>query len=730
MISSHPDAQAHVGLGARRTAAEDGGYPVRLAPSRSVVSLDRLIRPRSIAIVGASERSGTLANLSLTNLLKYQFTGHIFPVNPRHGHLEGVRCYPTIEDLPEAPDTAIVLVPAPLVVDIVRRGIGLGIRSYTILSSGFDDGRGTRSGQARSAQLTELVHLHGIRILGPNCIGVMNVRDRIIQRAAAFLPEVLAAGPVSIVSQSGGASLIAFNRAQAAGVGIDFVLPSGNELDVTLTELLDYLIEDGTSRAICLFVETIQEGRHFIDVARRAREHGISLFALKVGRSAAATEAVVAHTGAIVGEDDVYQAALDAAGIVRVRDLDALHEAALIVSRHGPLRRANVAVVCVSGGEAALLADDCSQAGLNLPRPSPSTRKAISQRLRYGTVNNPLDLTGQLFSGDTGLAHEALLELVHDRRFDVVFVAIPTLGENVAAWLGPVLAQVAAATPKPVVVGWWSAGAANSGAFDVLKACGVTVLAAPYRAIGAIAAAAAAGRPIPHLIGWRGRLGKPQDRQIHPYTGAVARRLFARTIRFAASLEVESNASARLAARRIGYPVVAKLAIQGMAHKSELGAVVVGITSENGLNRAIAHLTSVAIDRDPVPMEIQRHIAGVEFIVGSRWDRTFGPTVTVGAGGVLAELHNDAITCLAPVSMRDAVLMLRKLRIAPLFKGYRGAAGVNLRSLAKLVSDFSKVVARLGPGVVASELNPVIVPADGSDAVAVDVLVEASYELD
>lgn len=687
--------------------------------------LDRLLTPRSIAIVGASDNPSGMSGFSLRNLIATGYRGGLYPVNPNRETVQGLPAFASVAALPETPDTALIVLPAARVLAALDECRRRGIPTATVVSSGFGEGDAGAEGVARKKELDKFIATSGMRILGPNCIGPMNVTNSVIQRAAAYLPAELYSGGVTLISQSGGASLITLNRAQTHGVGLDLVLPTGNEADIGMTELFEYVVDRGTSQVICLFVESVRDGERFIRVAERARMAGVQMVAVKVGASAQGAEAVAAHTAALAGHDAAYNAVFRRLGIHRVRDYDGLHEVAGLLQRHGPLCGRRLGAVCISGAEAAWIADRCGELDLDLPAPSAATALALAGRLKYGAVENPLDLTGQLFSGDRALGASALKAVCSDSAFDAVLVSVTSLGIDVATWLGPLLADAQRDSGKPLFVSWWLAGERTQLAHDHLRELGLTVFDGTYRALDAIASAAPArsGWPGDHSAAGRpaesgGALDAAGPGGAPSTTGSSAAAQLEGIVPFVPGELVATAGEALAAAQRLGYPVVLKLAADGVTHKTEHGGVVTGIGSEKALRAAFAQLTKVL----PPPFELQQMVTdGLELLVGAARDAVFGPMLTVGLGGVWTEILRDAVTEVAPVDAAGVIAMLQRLKAARILAGYRGQSAYDVASVAEIASRLSSWIAA-NPRVQAVELNPLVVRADG--AVAVDALIE------
>jgi acyl-CoA synthetase (NDP forming) len=511
------------------------------------------------------------------------------------------------------------------------------------------------------------------------------------------------------------------NRAQSRGLGLNLVLPTGNESDVDMTELFAYAVEQPDTSVVCLFVESIRDGAAFLAVAQRARDRGVHVVAAKVGRSDSGAASVSAHTGALAGSDAAYDAAFRRVGIRRARDYDGLHEAADVLARHGPLTGRRLGVICISGAEAASVADRCADLDLELPEPSAATQRHMTDKLKYGRVQNPLDLTGQLFSGDRDLAVDALSAVSKDPAYDAILVCITTLGPDVADWLGPVFQRAQQVSGKPVLVSWWTAGPRTVEAHARLRALDLTVFETTDRALRTVDVVAPPAVPPAGLNIHSGRsraaVAVPSS-VVHSASAAAG--LLQGAVPFVPSLVVASADAVADATARLGPPVAVKLATPGLAHKTEAGGVVLGLATPAD---AVAAYERLAADGD-VAVEVQPMVVGgLEVLLGIRRDDTFGATVTVGLGGVWTELFGDVVTELCPVDRATAAAMLGRLRAWPLFTGYRGGPRYDVDALAATVVALSEWASGRA-GLRSAELNPLIVLPAGRGVVAVDALVE------
>jgi len=673
-----------------------------------------LFAPRRVAVLGVSRNPEKLGHRLLQNLLGWDFAGEVFPVNPGGEAILGVKCLPRVRDLPEELDLALVSLPAAAVVDAVRDLGALRCRAAVVLTSGF--GETGAEGRAVQGELAAVARATGMRVVGPNCMGVVSVPGRL--NGSYFWDVPRTAGGVSFLSQSGAYGGLFFREVRARGLGVARFLSIGNQADLGFAECLDWLADDAETRVVALFVEGVRDGPGFVDAARRlARAKPVVAF--KVGRGAAGRRAAGSHTGSLAGEYATYRAAFAAAGVVVAGESEEFFDAvaALAAQASRPPADDAIAILTVSGGPSVAAADAAEAAGLRVPALPDSRRARLRAHLpAFGADGNPVDMTPQMDPAAFGPAVRLVLEAPEVAGAVVIDVGldVPAYGEAVAA------AQ--ASTGKPVV-----ACTADTPEIDRrLAAAGIPVFPTPERAVRAWRAlrahAAGRGRVAPArrppralpaglaeaLAGARGPL---------PYAASRAL-LEAYGLAFPAEATAASEPDALSAARRIGYPVVVKTTRADVVHKTDAGGVVLGVGDDAALRAAWAALRSRF---GPADVLVQRQVdPGVELLVGGRRDPVFGPTVAFGLGGVLAEALREVTLALAPLGPAEARAMLREGRTATLLGGVRGAAPCDEARLAAVLMGVGDLLADQ-PAIVELDVNPLV--ARGAETVAVDALI-------
>jgi acetate---CoA ligase (ADP-forming) len=680
------------------------------------VDLTPLFAPRAVAVLGASRNPAKLGHRLVQNLLAPGFRGDVLPVNPSGEAILGLESVTRVEDLPRALDLALVSLPAKAVLPAVR-ALGAGrCRMCVVLASGF--GETGQAGQAVQAEIEAIARTSGMRIVGPNCMGVVNVPGHL--NASYFWEVPQQPGGISFVSQSGAYGGLFFREVRERSLGVAKFLSIGNQSDLGFAECLDWLADDAETRVVGLFVEGIRDGRAFVAAARRlARAKPV--IALKGGRAEAGRRAAGSHTGSLAGAWETYRAAFTAAGIVAVEGTEELFDAmvTLEAQAHRPPRSPAIAILTISGGPSVVAADAAEAAGLQVPALPESRRQALRAHLPdFGADGNPVDMTPQMEPSGFGPSVRAVLDA-------------PEVSGAVALDIGldrpeyaDALVAAQAATGKPVV-----ACTVDTPEMDrLLRAAGIPLVPGPERAVRAYRALVrhAELRPAadtdivrhrrPVLpAGLGARLAAAQGPLGHGEARAL---LEAYGVPFPRERVVATLDEALSAAGGIGYPLVVKTARPDVLHRTEAGGVVLGVTEEDGLRRAVRALEGRL---GPGQMLLQEQVLhGTELLVGGRRDPTFGPTVLAGLGGVWAELMRDVSVRLAPLTATDARAMLTEGRRAAVLAGYRGAAAVDQGVLADVVVGVGNLLADHAT-IAELDLNPLI--ASGGRVVAVDVLV-------
>jgi acetate---CoA ligase (ADP-forming) len=689
-----------------------------------------LLEPHSVAIVGAKDGSSISAGV-VEALQRVGFTGRLFAVNRTGDPAHGLPASTTCAGIGEPVDAAVLLTPARAVSEVLADVAAAGVRTAVVLSGGWAETG--PDGAAAQRAVADEARRHGITLVGPNCLGFLNVAAR-TGAWIASVPPNLQAGPVAIVSQSGGIGNALMDLAAEYGVGLSHVVTTGNEAMLSTTDVLEHLVEDPGTRSIAVFAEAIAEPDRFLAAAARAREQGKAVVMLKAGRSELSARNAMSHTGSLVGDDRVVDAALRQAAVIRVRSLEELTITAAVTAHAGPLRSPGVAVVSISGGSVDVVADEATRLGLRLPEFGDSLTDEIRAALPgFATVQNPLDLTG----GSVGDQFERVLKAV-DRQGDFGAVAVlcnvpaydscknptidrllDTIGRGLASITVPgfLLAQTVA-HQNPV--GRSSAEAAGVRALPGL-AIGVTAMAYLSAWSAKLARGGTGHRPAqPEPV----RSGQVDDAM----SEWSARQLLEDAgVRFVPAVLAHTADEACAAAARFGQPVAIKLVSPDVAHKSDVGAVRLAVLGEAAVRRAydevIANATAhvAGLHVEGVQVAPMRR-GGVELLVGVSRDPQWGPVLAVGLGGLFVEVLRDVALRLLPVSIVDIEEMLDELRGAKVLDGVRGEPGVDRAALLAAVASIADVAWRLGPDLKTLEVNPL--RADHRGAEALDALVQ------
>lgn len=694
--------------------------------------LDSFFSPSSIAIIGASRDGTKIPGLLLTFLRKNEFAGAIYPVNPNYPEINGLACYPTIAAIGQPIDLAIVIIPARAVLGALKECAAVGVKNCIIISSGFAE-EGGDSAEMQDA-IAALARETGMRISGPNAEGFYNEAMRV---AATFSPtvDVRPDAPrllatkrrIGIVAQSGGIGFAIYNRARALGIALSYVISTGNESDLGAGEFLDYMVQDSTTDVILLFIEGIRDTDKFLAAARRAAETGKPVIVTKVGRSGAGERAAASHTASMAGWTAAYDAVFAKYGFIVSNDLDEAVTIAAVLTTTPPPKGDRVAVVTVSGGAGIWGADAVSAQGLNVPELSEGVQATIRGLIpSYGSPRNPIDITAQAVH--SGGLQKTIALLEHSDEVDAILVVISLSSETRMPFKIPELKPLIDAQHKPMV--FYSYTLPSTFARTTLAEAGVVVLSGLTHV--AVAMRQAVRRATFKLAPQVTASAKP-DLAAHLKASALSehdskRLLSAAGVALPGEHLVTDDSALDAAVTRTGFPLVMKIQSPDIPHKSEVGGVRVGIANAGEARAAYDALRDNARKHRP-DATIQGVLVspmakkGVEMIVGTLNDATFGPMVMVGFGGVTTELFRDVVYRPAPVSADEAKAMLAELKAAPLLHGFRGAAKADVASLSKLIAQVSQIAAGLGDSVSEIELNPVLVHPAGEGVTIVDALV-------
>ena len=694
-------------------------------------SLHAFLNPRSVAIVGASRRSGTIGAALLHNVMRCGFTGKVYPVNMNATSIAGLDAYPSVSKIGAPVDLAVVAVPAKRVEEVVADCALAGVHGVVVISSGFRES--SPEGAEAEKRLAALVRGSGMRMVGPNCMGVLNT-DPAVLLNATFAPVWPPAGNVAMLSQSGALGIAILDRVRSLGIGLSSFVSVGNKADVSGNDLLSYWADDPRTDVILLYLESFGNPRKFARIAPDVA-HRKPIVAVKSGRSAAGKRAATSHSAALASLDVAVDALFEQAGVIRTNTLEDLFDLAVLLSTQPIAPGPRVGAVTNAGGPGILLADACEANGLRLPILSDETLGALRKFLPpHAGLSNPVDLT----AAATPEEYEHAIEVVAaDPCVDsLVVIYIPpfvTQPEEIAR----AIARGAGRVPreKPVLTVFMS----SSGAPALLGSGprgGIPSYAFPESAAIALAAAERYAR-------WR-RRPRGEAFALNAFAESAVRAVIDRALEraegpiwlepkdlmtvlqaagipFAAS-EQTTPKQAPAVAKRLGYPLVAKAIAPGVLHKSDVGGVILGLDSVKAVEKAVRALATRmrAAGSRLSGVLLQREVpGGIEALVGVTTDPTFGPLVVCGLGGVLVELIRDVSYRLTPVTDLDAEEMIAELRSSRLLEGYRGSPPGDRKALVDVIRRISALV-EIVPEIRELDLNPVKVLTPGKGAVAVD----------
>ncbi|PZU56986.1 MAG: CoA-binding protein [Sphingobium sp.] len=692
-------------------------------------SLDRLLRPRSVAIVGASDKPGALGTSVLSNLVRNGFAGDIHLINPKRMEIGGRPCLPSVDALPDGVDVAVLAIPRPAVLDTIKALAAREVGAAVIFSAGFAEGG--EEGLAEQREIGRIAMEAGMIVEGPNCLGMTNFIDRIPLTFVETDARPLGGRPgIGIVSQSGAMACVLSTTLASRDLGLSFSISTGNEAASGVEDYVDYLLDEAATHVIAMIVEQFRKPRRFLSAARRARALGKSIVLLHPGRSHAARESAATHTGAMAGDYQVMRAKVERAGVIFAETLEELGDIAEIALRCPAVPASGVAVLGESGAFKALTLDLCENLDLDLPTVDDDNAPALRAALPdFVGVSNPLDLTAQgLVEPD--LYYRTLAALFGDDRFgSVVMGIIQTDPVTLGIKLPPILRAVGELKPsKPIIFAGLDEGAAiSTDCLGQLRALGIPHFPSTERCLRALKRLNSHARrdfsegntsplPAPGLPTGDGVVPEYRAKQILTPLGIpFPRGAFCTTVDDA--LE---------AAGAIGYPVALKAQSTGLSHKSDAGGVILNLHTpaqlREGWDRLHANVAAydAALVLDGVLLERMGQ-RGVELIIGAKADPDWGPVILAGFGGVTAEILQDVRLLTPDLSTTAIVAELHKLKQAALLRGFRGSPPLDVEAAAEIIATLGRLLIA-EPSIREIDLNPVIVYPRGQGAIALDAL--------
>ncbi len=706
----------------------------------SVRNLEFLFRPRSIALIGASERPASVGATVMRNLLAGGFSGPIFPVNPAHGHVQGVRAYPDVASLPQTPDLAVIATPPATVPALIDALGGRGTRAAIVITAGLSATLDAR-GDSLSLAMLQAARRHLLRILGPNCVGMLVPGLGI---NASFAHTAALPGKLAFVSQSGGMTTAVLDWAKSRGIGFSHFISLGEAADVDFGDMLDFLASDGATHAILLYVESISAARKFMSAARAAARNK-PVLVVKAGRAPEGARAAASHTGALAGADDVYDAALRRAGMLRVDTIQALFDAVQTLARAQPLARSadnnGLAILTNGGGPGVMAADALGLGGGKLAVLSPQAMQQLQTALpATWSHGNPVDIIGDASAARHVTALQALLaDQTNGANDAILFMHVPTAIVSSAA----VARACAPLARGRSVLACWLGADAVAEARRLFEAQGIPCYDTPEHAVDAYLQLAAYRRNQQMLM----QTPPSVPRDFIPDAAAAALVVHSalsagrewlteadtRSVLAAYGIPVvrsrhagSAEEAARIAAE-LGFPVALKIASPQVTHKSDFGGVARNLADAGEVRQAAAAMAQRLRERAP-----QAELAGYtvqemvvrpraqEVIVGAAVDAVFGPILLFGQGGVAVEVVADRAVALPPLNLALAAAMVSHTRVSRLLDGYRGRPPANREALHLTLVQVSQLITDLAD-IAEIDINPLLV--DDSGVIALDARV-------
>jgi acyl-CoA synthetase (NDP forming) len=724
---------------AQVSIASDSAMKWSPSPDASdiVKRIHAMLHPRNIVLVGATDKPGNYAERIWNNLIKYQYEGGLYPVNAKRETIWGVPCYKDFASLPEQPDHVLVLVPARFTVQVIRDAAAAGARSATIVTSGFSELQDDES-QRLAAELQAAIRETGLAVTGPNCLGNLsageklftNIDDRVV---------TMEAGPVAVAGQSGAIVMAIRQALEDRGVGVGYMVTTGNEAGLETPDLMAYFAADPSIRVIVVYLEGVRNTQVFRRACKAARAAGKPVIALKLGASEGGRAAAMAHTGALAGSIETFDAISTREGVIRVRGLDELIETTECFVHADPPKGARIAAVSLSGGKRGLLIDAFSAAGLNFGALSRDASDKLANMLGPGSiVGNPLD-AGFAAVVDPSVYMRSIKIMIDDPDTDIVIIdaELPKAPHELRERNLRIVDGMAAAANKPVVyISTMSIGFTEFTKGLRKSLPHIAVMQGLDRAVGAIKSLidyASLRKEVPEVVSSSSASARAMlEKMLKNASGAALDEVASKKLLKAYGIPVsreeiaETAADAVKIAKKIGFPVVAKVVSADILHKSDIGGVVLNINSAAEVRQAFNDITVRVKKLKGKPklegiLIAQQVKAELELVVGASLDAEMGPVVLFGTGGVDIELMKDVALAGAPLDEADARELINRTKAGVKLRGYRGKPALHEASAIKAIVGLSNLMADAGTRIASIDVNPFLI--NTRTGVAVDGLI-------
>jgi acetate---CoA ligase (ADP-forming) len=693
----------------------------------------KFFKPKSIAIVGASPNEHSIGGRTIYHLQNHKYSGDIYPVNPKYNQIKGIQTYPDIKSIPYEIDLAILIVAARGIPDVIEQCLEKKVSFAIIFSSGFAEAG--VEGETLQNYLRDVSKNGDIRILGPNCQGMFNVIDDV---AATFsgaleLPSINP-GPVGFVSQSGALGFSTFNQLQEEGIGFNYIVSTGNEADLEVTDLLIEFAKHDQTEVLISYVEGFKKPERLFDLAEICLKEEKPLLIFKVGNSEIGAKAATSHTAALAGSSILYDSLFEQIGITKVSDIEEVSDLCKILTKTKKPLGNRVGIVTTSGGAGVILADHCALNGIDVPPLSEQTKQILQQYLPdFGSDLNPVDLTAQI-AGSEELFNESVNAVANDPTIDILIVALTMVTGSRAAEMAKYLIKKANEISKPLVVVWMAGDVLAKPGLEVLKTEKLTYFKSPKRCIETLrrfinihSILNRRNEIIQYISERRECLNSIKSVPSNLYEFEAKKWLEQQGLPVTKEKLAKSPEEAVKFAKEISFPVALKVQSNKIPHKTDVGGVALNLHSVEEVENAyflmknkVQKNTGIEIDGILVQEMVQD---GIEVFVGCHVDPQLGPSITFGLGGIFVEVLKDIKTVLPPLSQNHAKKLIEGLRGYQLLTGIRGQQSIDVNLLAEFISRFSRICAGLNQDIQI-DLNPVVITKSGIKIVDALVIVD------
>src|SRR5438093_3485630 len=694
-------------------------------------NLGALFAPKSVAVIGASNRKGSVGRAVFTNILLNEYTGTVYPVNPKDRSISGVRSYPSVQDLPESVDMAVVVVPAAVVPSVTEACGKKGVKSLIVISAGFKEVG--QEGAALEHQVASLAQKYSMRMVGPNCLGTINT-DPAVRLNASFASRMPLEGSIAFASQSGALGEAVIDYASGEGIGFSKFISVGNKADVNENDILEYLREDPKTKVILLYIEDMVDGRKFVDTVSKVTEEK-PIIAVKAGVSPEGAKAASSHTGALAGSDEAYNAILKQSGVLRVESIIDLFDYARSFAKQPPPRGNRVAIITNGGGPGIMATDASVRYGLQISQFSEATKAKLRAGLpKEASVNNPIDLIGDAQAD----RYELALQALQDESVDCGLVLLTPQAMVDLKKVAETIASVGPRSGKTILTS--ILGLTDiTPAVEILESNNIPHYTFPESAVRALAAMYEyqrwVDRPRTQVKHFDVDVGKAQEIISTAKRAGLTNLPQDDALRILSTYGLpviktetaSSKAEAVEAAKRIGYPVAMKIISPDVVHKIDVGAVKLDLNSDQDVGKAYDEiLKSVKTLVHKARIEgvlLQEYVTGgTETIIGIHRDPKFGPLLMFGLGGIYVEAYRDVSFRLAPIRELSADNMISQIRGSKILQGFRGQPPADTKTIAELIERLSQLSIDL-PDVTELDVNPLVAFANGCKALDARVII-------